>query len=112
MSQQAARGAAVIGGLLIAVGLFLGLAGITSGGYDCGSAFRGGFAQDIGASLSGHPSGLVGDCHDARSSRKTLALALLIPGALLALGGGAFALPTTTAPTEPQRTRTSSPSAR
>ena len=107
-NEQAVRAAGILGGLLLAVGLFLGFAGITSSGYDCGSAFRGGYAEDIGASLSGNPSGLVGDCQDARSSRKTLALSLLIPGLLLALGSGvAVALPPVTAPTEPQRSRTS-----
>jgi len=107
-NQQAVRGAGILGGLLLAVGLFLGFTGITSSGYDCGSAFRGGFSQDIGASLSGNPAGLVGDCQDARSGRKTLALSLLIPGLLLALGSGvAAAQPPKTAPTEPQRSRTS-----
>ena len=107
-NHQVARGAGILGGLLLAVGLFLGFAGITSSGYDCGSAFRGGYAEDIGASLSGNPSGLVGDCQDARSGRKAVALSLLIPGLLLALGSGvAVALPPVTTQTEPQRSRTS-----
>jgi len=107
-NQQAARVAGMLGGLLLAVGLFLGFVGITSSGYDCGSALRGGYAEDIAASLAGHPAGLVGDCGDARSNRKTLALSLLIPGLLLALGSGvAVALPPVTTQTEPQRSRTS-----
>jgi len=110
-------GALLAAGLLaVVLGAVLGYSEITVDGRTCGNAFQGGqaqFANDLINSLSGNPDTLVGDCRDALSGRKTLALSLLIPGLLLALGSGvAFALPTTTTPTAPQRTRTSSPSAR
>ena len=110
-------GALLAAGLLaVVLGAVLGYSEITVDGRTCGNAFQGGqdrLANDLINSLGGNPASLVGDCTDARSGRKTLALSLLIPGLLLALGSGvAFALPTTTEPTEPQRSRTSSPTGR
>ena len=105
-------GALLAAGLLaLVVGAVLGYSEITVDGRSCGNAFQGGqssFENDILNSLGGNPDGLVGDCGDARSGRKTLALSLLIPGLLLALGSGvAVALPPVTTQTEPQRSRTS-----
>lgn len=106
-------GALLAAGLLtFVVGVFLGYSEITVDGRSCGNAFQGGQAQlanDLINSLGGNPDTLVGDCTDARSGRKTLALSLLIPGLLLALGSGvAAALPPVTEPTAPQRSQTSS----
>lgn len=66
------------GGLLVLVGLLLGLTGMTAQGLPCGSAFA--------PSLSDRLLGGI-ECVDARSSRQTLALITLIPGALLLAGG-------------------------
>ena len=76
--KQLGAVAGIIGLLLLAVGAYLGFAGISKGGRDCGSAFR----PELVFSLTGESS-----CTDATASRKTLATALLIPGAALAILG-------------------------
>lgn len=65
-----------IGILVFGIGLILGLTPMTQSGSNCGSAFSAN-PYSIQATL----------CNDALSSRRGIALALLIPGALLAVGG-------------------------
>ena len=90
---------AVVGLVLLAVGLLLGYGGISKGGIRCGSAFSPSDHDARVAELTGAieadsyggdytAKGYAGDCADATSSRKTIALALTIPGAALVLGGG------------------------
>lgn len=79
--QQVALAVILLGLVLAAIGLILGLTGISTSGVDCGSAFR----PDASARYS--YSATVGACDDATSSRKAVALALTIPGAVLAVGG-------------------------
>jgi len=80
-----------LGALVFSVGLILGLAPMSQSGANCGSAFspsNDAMANDYAAVLSGHASGdTAGQCKDALSSQRGIALALTIPGALLALGG-------------------------
>jgi len=80
-----------LGALIFGVGLILGLAPMSQSGAGCGSAFSpSNDAQvfDYTTVLSGHASSdAVGQCKDALSSQRGIALALIIPGALLALGG-------------------------
>lgn len=97
-----AVGIGVVGLVLLAIGLFLGFGGVSKNGINCGSAFgpsdhdanvaelTGAInADSIGADYSSR--GYAGDCKDATSSRKTVAVALVIPGAALtglaAIGG-------------------------
>ncbi len=81
----------VVGGLLLGVGLLLGLAPMSQSGASCGSAFspsNGGLVADFSNALGGRGlSNVAGQCKDALSSRRGVALALVIPGALVALGG-------------------------
>ena len=67
-----------LGALLFGVGLILGLTPMSQSGSNCGSAFSPN-GYSIQPSL----------CNDALSSRRGIALALTIPGALLALIGAA-----------------------
>jgi len=80
-----------LGALLLGVGLILGLTPMSQSGSNCGSAFHpsnDAMASDYATILSGHASSdAAGQCKDALSSRRGIALALTIPGALLALGG-------------------------
>lgn len=76
--KQLGAVAGTIGLLLLAVGAYLGFAGISKDGRDCGSAFK----PELVFSLAGESS-----CTDAAASRKTLATALLIPGAALSILG-------------------------
>ena len=80
-----------LGALLFGVGLILGLAPMSQGGANCGSAFspsNDAMVFDYTTVLSGHaPSDAAGQCRDALSSRRGISLALIIPGALLAIGG-------------------------
>jgi hypothetical protein len=66
----------ILGTLFFGAGLILGLAPMSQSGYDCGSAFS--------------PNGYNGaaQCKDALSGWRGVSLALIIPGALLALSGG------------------------
>ena len=65
-----------LGALLFGVGLILGLTPMSQSGSNCGSAFSPN-GYSIQPSL----------CNDALSSRRGIALALTIPGALLLVGG-------------------------
>jgi hypothetical protein len=67
-----------LGAMLLGVGLILGLVPMSQSGSNCGSAFSPN-GYSIQPSL----------CNDALSSRRGIALALTIPGALLALIGAA-----------------------
>jgi len=84
-----------LGALLFGVGLILGLAPMSQGGANCGSAFspsNDAQVSDFTDALSGfgvHDA--AGQCRDALSGRRGVSLALVIPGALLALGGMAAA---------------------
>jgi hypothetical protein len=82
----------ILGGTLLAIGLVLGLVPVTYDGGPCGSAFVGSDDQDVEAlvrSMSGSdPFAFDAGCTDALSSRRTIALALTIPGALLVGAGG------------------------
>jgi len=65
-----------LGAMLFGVGLILGLTPMSQSGSNCGSAFSPN-GYSIQPSL----------CSDALSPRRGIALALTIPGALLALSG-------------------------
>jgi hypothetical protein len=81
-----------LGALLFGVGLILGLAPMSQSGANCGSAFspsNDAVVSDYADALSGfgvHDA--AGQCRDALSGRRGISLALVIPGVLLALGGG------------------------
>jgi hypothetical protein len=82
---------AVIGLVLLAAGLILGLMSVSQHGVSCGSAFasRDMMSTDFRNELTGvGPTNIAEDCKDATSSRKTIALALVIPGVLLTIGAG------------------------
>lgn len=94
MNRQAAIVALMLGGALLAVGLFLGFATVTSSGVDCGSGFspdqNAGLTADFRDSLNGSSdANHKGGCADATGSRKTTAVALLIPGGIIAFIGAA-----------------------
>jgi hypothetical protein len=65
-----------LGALIFGVGLILGLTPMSQSGSNCGAAFSPN-EYSIQPTL----------CNDTLSSRRGIALALVIPGALLALGG-------------------------
>jgi len=80
-----------LGALFFGVGLILGLAPMSQGGANCGSAFSpsndalvSDYADILGGQIASDASG---QCKDALSSRRGISLALVIPGALLALSG-------------------------
>lgn len=81
----------ILGALVLGGGLILGLSPVSQSGYDCGSAFspsNGGLVADYSRALGGYgQSNISGKCDDALSSRRGIALALTIPGALLAGAG-------------------------
>lgn len=71
----------LIGSILFGIGLILGLVPMSQGGANCGSAY-------IPASYwLSSPA-----CDDATSSRRGIALALTIPGAILLTAGGIMKL--------------------
>ena len=80
-----------LGALLLGVGLILGLTPMSQSGSNCGSAFspsNDALASDYAAVYGGQANpDASGRCSDATSSRRGIALALTIPGALLAIGG-------------------------
>ena len=82
----------ILGGLLFGVGLILGLAPMSQSGSNCGSAFipsRDAYVADLTNVMTGYGrSDISGQCDDALSSRRGIALALAIPGALLLISGG------------------------
>lgn len=67
-------------------GLMLGLTAVTVDGVQCGSAFTGGYLNDLTNTISapGFPAEL---CGAARDARRVQALALLIPGVVALLAG-------------------------
>ena len=91
----------VLGGILLAIGIILGFMPVKASGVHCGSALTGksddAFTADFRDSLGGGPNadgslGLSphGDaCDESISSRRTISLALGIPGLLL-VAGSAF----------------------
>jgi len=80
-----------LGALFFGVGLILGLAPMSQSGANCGSAFspsNDALVSDYTDILTGFGStDAAGQCKDALSSRRGISLALVIPGALLAIGG-------------------------
>lgn len=94
----------VLGGVLASVGLVLGLMPISHDGGPCGSAFVGSDDTSVEAHVrairGSDPFAFQGGCEDAVSSRRTVAIALGLPGLLL-LGGGVMV----SAPAAPQPTR-------
>lgn len=82
----------ILGGLLFGVGLILGLVPMSQSGANCGSAFiasTDATVADYTNVLTGQGmSDIAGQCSDALSSRRGIALAVTIPGALLLIGGG------------------------
>lgn len=87
----------IVGLALSGSGAVFGFSGITADGTSCGSAFKPDRVSSIGADLrddTGSLGGLLTSdsshqdaCADATSGRKTLALALLVPGVLVLLAG-------------------------
>lgn len=83
----------VLGGTLLAIGLVLGFMPVSSEGTSCGTAFTGAsddaYVADLGSTLVGSAgvTDVVGSCSDALSGRRAPALALAVPGALLAVVG-------------------------
>lgn len=84
MNKQTLTTLAVLGGALALVGLVLGLVPLSENGYACGSAFAPDKSASLYAALDGADS--ISTCADTVASRRGLALALLIPGAVVALG--------------------------
>jgi len=80
-----------LGALLFGVGVILGFTPMSQSGSNCGSAFspsNDALASDYTAVLMGQANpDASGRCSDATSSRRGIALALTIPGALLLVGG-------------------------
>jgi hypothetical protein len=87
----------LIGGVMLAVGLTIGFVPVSASGASCGSAFvasDSAAVADYMSVLRGQGMGqAVDDCASSRSSWRLVALALLIPGALVG-GAGLFALAT------------------
>lgn len=82
----------ILGGVLLSIGLVLGFSPISQDGGPCGSAFSSNSAARVEAHTramigSGDPYDFLASCQDAKTSRRTVALALTIPGALLGLAG-------------------------
>lgn len=82
----------ILGGTLFGVGLILGLVPMSQSGANCGSAFiasTDATVADYTNVLTGQGmSDIAGQCSDALSGRRGLALAVTIPGAVLLIGGG------------------------
>lgn len=81
----------ILGGTLALIGLLLGFLPISYDGSSCGFAFGSrdaAWTEALTRSMTGG-DGIAFDagCTDARSGRRTIALVLLIPGALLATIG-------------------------
>lgn len=81
----------LLGGVLLVIGLVLGLTPISHDGGPCGSAFISSDdtsreSLDRSMSIGGDWRAFEAGCTDAVSSRRTIALALTIPGALLLVG--------------------------
>lgn len=80
-----------LGALLFGVGLILGLAPMSQSGANCGSAFSPSTdaqVSDLTAAMEGQANpNSSSQCRDALSGQRGIALALIIPGVLLALGG-------------------------
>lgn len=74
----------IVGLAVAGAGAVLGFAAITVQGLDCGSAFSPEYgSSELDIALFGGQS-----CAEATSTRKTLALALVIPGVVVLAGGG------------------------
>lgn len=85
----------LIGGVMLAVGLTIGFVPVSASGASCGSAFvasDNAVVADYTSILRGQGMGhAVDDCASSLSTWRVVALALLIPGALVG-GAGLFAL--------------------
>lgn len=81
----------VLGGTLLAIGLVLGVMPVSSEGTPCGTAFTGASRDahiaDLTNSFGGRLTDVNGSCEDALSGRRAPALALAVPGAILAVVG-------------------------
>ncbi len=86
----------VLGGTLLAIGLILGFLPASAGNIGCGTAFTGVSSEAQAADLTGAMLGqdiseltTESDCKDTLSGRRTIALALTLPGAAL-VGAGLY----------------------
>lgn len=83
-----------LGVVLLIVGLVLGFGSVNRNGVDCGSAFGSktdnGTVQDYEIALEGGPASTANAdaCASGISDRKTVALALVWPGAVLLFAAG------------------------
>lgn len=85
-----AKHVAVIAGLLLAVGLFVGFAPVSSGGVACGSAFspsRDALRSDFINAGYGRSTNARGGCEATRSAMRIPAILLTALGGIGLLGG-------------------------
>lgn len=106
--KAAATVLAILGATLLAVGLYLGAAGLSRDGIACGSALHGtdahalhrasqrAFTRGLAATMEGlrpeRTPHYRADCQDAVSGRRTVTLALAAPGGALLLSAVVLAL--------------------
>lgn len=85
----------VLGVLLLAAGLAVGLTSASAHGTSCGSVFVSSNRADVADyanAFGGIRTDLAGQCADTLSGRRSVTLALLIPGVIALVAGAGMAL--------------------